>query len=246
MGGTPNFPYFGTKLYYNAKGKPVPITPEEVKEVLLTSKWKDTIYLYQGAMPHLVRNSCKSDTCRVFFDIYNSQGGEHLCSFKGRCFMLGDKSLTILPAKKQFGVPICPRCWRYSHCTSAPLQDPAVRYMCQTPSAQAPHIYCQNVGHKHTWTINLLEQMKSVSDILFLQELPWATVRYTAFLTEKDGVPFKGPPIHPDWIALYPKGFDPAKGQPHVLAYINCAICVIKPKLHSDIVNHCNVMIVTV
>jgi hypothetical protein len=71
-------------------------------------------------------------------------------------------------------------------------------------------------------------------------------VRYTASLTEKDGVPVKGPPIHPDWISLYPKGFDPAKDRLHVLAYINCAIRLIKPKLRSDIVNHRNVMIVTV
>jgi hypothetical protein len=42
------------------------------------------------------------------------------------------------------------------------------------------------------------------------------------------------------------KGFDPAKDRPCVLAYINCAIRLIKPKLCSDIVNHCDVMIVTV
>jgi hypothetical protein len=68
----PNFLYFGTKLTYDANGKPVPVTPKQVKDILLTSKWKDTIYLYQGAMPRLVRNSCKLDTCTVFFDIYNS------------------------------------------------------------------------------------------------------------------------------------------------------------------------------
>jgi hypothetical protein len=53
-------------------------------------------------------------------------------------------------------------------------------------------------------------------------------------------VPVKGPL---DWIALYPKGFDPAKDQLHVLTYVNCTI---KPKLCSDIVNHHNVMIVIV
>jgi hypothetical protein len=71
-------------------------------------------------------------------------------------------------------------------------------------------------------------------------------VRYTASLTEKDGVPVKGPPIHPDWISLYPKGFDPAEDQLCVLAYVNHAIRLIKPKLCSDIVNHRDVMIVTV
>jgi hypothetical protein len=80
--------------------------------------------------------------------------------------------------------------------------------MISTTSVECLHIYCQNVGCKHNWTINLLEQIKSAFNILFLQEPPWETVRYTTSLTEKDGVPVKGPPIHPDWISLYPKGFD--------------------------------------
>jgi hypothetical protein len=118
--------------------------------------------------------------------------------------------------------------------------------MISTTSVESLHIYCQNVGCKQNWTINLLERMKSNFNILFLQELPWATVRYTASLTEKEGVPVKGPLIHPDWISLYPKGSELDENHPHVLAYVNCAIHTIKPKLCSDIVNHCNVMIVTV
>jgi hypothetical protein len=73
------------------------------------------------------------------------------------------------------------------------------------------HIYCQNVSCEHNWIINLFEWMKFMSDILFIQEPHWATVRYTASHMEKEGVPVEGPPIHLDWIALYPKGFDPAK-----------------------------------
>jgi hypothetical protein len=118
--------------------------------------------------------------------------------------------------------------------------------MISTTSIESLDIYCQNVGRKHNWSINLLEWMKSDFNILFLQQLPWATFRYTTFLTEKDRVPVKGPLIHPDCIALYPKGFNLAKDRLHVLTYINCAICMIKPKLCSNIVNHCNVMIVTV
>jgi hypothetical protein len=113
----PDFLYFGAKLTYDTKGEPVPVTPLQVKEILLASKWKDAIHLYQGAMPHLVRNSRKLDTCTVFFNIYNSRGGHHLQSLKGHSFMLGHITLTIQPAEKQVGVPICPRCWRYGHHT---------------------------------------------------------------------------------------------------------------------------------
>ena len=108
------------------------------------------------------------------------------------------------------------------------------------------HIYCQNVGRKHNWTILLLDQLRTDFDILFLQEPPWATVHYTASLTERDGVPVKGPPIHPDWIAVYPKGFNPTEDRPRVLVYVNRAIRAVKPKLRSDIVNHRDVMIITV
>jgi hypothetical protein len=118
--------------------------------------------------------------------------------------------------------------------------------MTSTTTVETLQIICQNVGCKHNWTINLLEQMKSRFDILLLQEPPWGTVRYTASLTEKDGVPVKGPPNHPAWISLYLKGFDLAEDRPHVLAYINCAIRSIKPKLCSNIVNHRDVMIATV
>jgi hypothetical protein len=73
--------------------------------------------------------------------------------------------------------------------------------------------------------------MKSMSDVLFLQEPPWATMRYTPSLIETDRVPVKGPLIHLDWIAMYPKGFDLAEDWLCVLAYINCGMHLIKPKL---------------
>jgi hypothetical protein len=46
----PDFPYFGAKLTYDTNGEPILVTPKQVKEILLASKWKDTIYLYQGAI----------------------------------------------------------------------------------------------------------------------------------------------------------------------------------------------------
>src|SRR5215216_1968741 len=108
--------------------------------------------------------------------------------------------------------------------------------MSSTPKSlvNSLRIYCQNVGKKHTWTVSLLETRRKSSDILLIQEPPWATVRYTASLTEKDGVPVKGPPIHPDWICMYLKGFSPMEDCPWVLAYVNRHVKSIKPKLHSD------------
>jgi hypothetical protein len=109
------------------------------KKSLLASKWKDTIYLYQGAIPHLVRNSCKLDTCMVFFNIYNSQGGQHIHSLKGHSFMLGHITLTILPTKKWVGVPICPQCWRYGHCTKVCPVKTQLCTICAGPHQSKHH-----------------------------------------------------------------------------------------------------------
>jgi hypothetical protein len=135
----PDFLYFGTRLTYDTNGEPVPITPAQVKEILLASKWKDTIHLYQGAMPCLVRNSHKSDTCTVFFDIYNSRGGHHLQSLKGCSFMLSHITLTIQPAEKRVGVPICPRCWRYCHHTPVCLFKTQLCTICAGPHQSKHH-----------------------------------------------------------------------------------------------------------
>jgi hypothetical protein len=135
----PNFPYFGTKLTYDANGKPVPVTPKQVKDILLASKWKKAIYLYQGAMPRLVRNSCKLDTCTVFCNICNSRGGQHLQSLKGRSFMLSHITLTIQAAFQQVGVPICPWCWRYGHCTMVCPFNAQLCAICAGPHQSKHH-----------------------------------------------------------------------------------------------------------
>ena len=66
-------------------------------------------------MPRLDRNSRNSDTCTVYFDIYDSRGGIRLQSLKGRSFMFGSHNLTFQPAEPRVGVPVCPKCWRYGH-----------------------------------------------------------------------------------------------------------------------------------
>ena len=69
------------------------------------------------------------------------------------------------------------------------------------------YIYSQNVQRKFDWVSTLLEECKTSTDILFLQEPPWRKVRYSASMTDKGGEPVIGPPLHPDWICVYPTGF---------------------------------------
>jgi hypothetical protein len=55
-----------------------------------------------------------------------------------------------------------------------------------------------------------------------------------------------GPPIYPSWISLT-ENFDPtSKGlRPRVLMYVNRRLSQFKPQLHTDIIKHCDISIVT-
>ena len=107
-------------------------------------------------------------------------------------------------------------------------------------------IYSQNVGRKWSWVVNLLESRKLEFDVIFLQEPPWSTVRYSASLTEKTGDPVRGPPVHPDWWVIYPKEFDPEEDRPRVLAYVHRRLAAGKPKFRTDVVKHRDIMLLTV
>ncbi|TFK16564.1 hypothetical protein FA15DRAFT_576588, partial [Coprinopsis marcescibilis] len=48
----------------------------------------------------------------------------------------------------------------------------------------------------------LLESSKEDFEILFIQELPWQTVRHTPSTTTHQGDAVIGVPNHPDWISM--------------------------------------------
>jgi len=112
-----NFPYYGA-------GKPqpdpvnggyLPVTPQAVKDLILSTPWKSGINFFQDGLPRIERSSSHSDTCTVYFDIYDSRGGLRLHALKGRSFMYGTHELTFRVALPRVGVPICTKCWRFGH-----------------------------------------------------------------------------------------------------------------------------------
>ena len=106
-------------------------------------------------------------------------------------------------------------------------------------------IYSQNVNRKYVFVTTLLEELRDLYDILFFQEPPWQTVRHTASMKSKKGEPVKGPPLHPHWIPIVPKAIDPCINRPHVMAYVHRNLQVLKPKNRTDIVNHPDVLLLT-
>ena len=106
-------------------------------------------------------------------------------------------------------------------------------------------IYSHNVNQKYVYVSTLLEELRDLYDILFLQEPPWQTVRYSASMKSKKGEPVKGPPLHPHWIPIVPKAVDAHIGCPHVMAYVHRNLWVLKPKNYTDIVDHPDVLLLT-
>ena len=106
-------------------------------------------------------------------------------------------------------------------------------------------IYSQNVNRKYVFVTTLLKELRDLYDILFFQEPPWQTVRHTASMQSKKGEPVKGPPLHPHWIPIVPKAIDPRIDRPRVMAYVHRNLRVLKPKNRTDIVNHPDVLLLT-
>ena len=104
-------------------------------------------------------------------------------------------------------------------------------------------IYSQNVNQKYIFVTTLLGELCNLYNILFFQELPWQTVRHTASMKSKKGEPVKGLCLHPHWIPIVPKAIDPCIGRPHIMAYMHRNLRVLKPKKHTDIVNHPDVLL---
>ena len=119
--------------------------------------------------------------------------------------------------------------------------------MSDTPSWKGTGmcIYSQNVNRKYIFTSTLLEELRDLYDILLFQELPWQTVRHTTSMKSKKGEPVKGLPLHPHWIPIVLKAIDARIDHPHVMAYVHRNLRVLKPKNHTDIMNHPDVLLLT-
>ena len=87
--------------------------------MILESPIRKECALYEDSFPRLSRNSPHSDTGTVWFNIHDSRAGLALQNIVGKSFMYGHHKLTIRPADKRSGVPLCNRCWRFGHQSDA-------------------------------------------------------------------------------------------------------------------------------
>jgi hypothetical protein len=69
--------------------------------------------------PQVMRNSWKSDTATVWFDILNSQSGTTTKCLVSSSFQFGSLSYFICVAKAHPGTPLCHCCWQWGHSMKA-------------------------------------------------------------------------------------------------------------------------------
>src|ERR1700724_16981 len=114
-----DFPYFGLKVNKDDKGKPLPISSEEIAKIISSTKWVTAIDFYENSTPRISCNSRTSDTGTIWFDIVDSRAGLQRRGLTGKSFMYGKHKLTFAAADKRSGVPQCNRCWRFGHVSTA-------------------------------------------------------------------------------------------------------------------------------
>ena len=109
-------------------------------------------------------------------------------------------------------------------------------------------IYSQNVYKKYEWIDLMLTEHENLSDIILIQEPSWGLICYAPSMNDECGDPIIGMPKHPLWWCLYPKPANQfsESDRPRVAAYVHQYLWAIKPKLCSDVIKSCDIMLLTI
>jgi hypothetical protein len=93
----------------------------------------------------------------------------------------------------------------------------------------------------------VLDKYAGYVDIIMFQEPAWRGVHTQPSTTNRMGDVAFGPPTHPSW-KCYTESFDnrdESKPGPRALTYINKRLDIFRPQLHTDILKHRDLSLVT-
>jgi hypothetical protein len=91
----------------------VPITSELVAEAMKHHELVDNFVL--PSPPRITRNTKDSDSCTVWFDLWDLQNGKWAVPLVNRHINIGGWTSTIWATSMHPGVPQCHNCWRWGH-----------------------------------------------------------------------------------------------------------------------------------
>ncbi|KAF9267612.1 hypothetical protein L218DRAFT_845202, partial [Marasmius fiardii PR-910] len=120
--------------YFKQPGNPTSvITAEEVREQFRHSPLQDDLLVLTGP-PCIVRNSARSTTATVYFNVWDSQMGSRAKRLIDRQIHIFGRVCFIRSTTASPGVPMCTRCSRWGHSINACR---APLYRC--PQCSGPH-----------------------------------------------------------------------------------------------------------
>jgi len=113
------------------------LTVQRFQAILSSSVATQGILL--AGPPRVVRNSPTSDTCSVFFNIWDSQQGLTTAQLIGRSLMVLGRAIYIRGSTPQIGSPQCDRCWKWSHVSRRCPSKGSVCPRCAGPHREEHH-----------------------------------------------------------------------------------------------------------
>ena len=89
----------------------------------------------------------------------------------------------------------------------------------------------------------LLGTLHDKFDVLFVQELPWRTIRQAPSSSNKEGDDLIGAPMHPEWVYMVrPPQNDQA---PRVMAFVSKQLEKLHPSMRTDLIDHRDIFILS-
>jgi hypothetical protein len=92
-----------------------PIIPELMSEAMKRHELANNFVL--ASPPRIARNTKDSDSCMVWFDLWDSQNGKRAVPLVNRHINIGGWTSTIWATSMHPGIPQCHNCWHWGHPT---------------------------------------------------------------------------------------------------------------------------------
>ncbi|CAA7258924.1 unnamed protein product [Cyclocybe aegerita] len=255
--------------YFDPKG--LKITQEALEKALRTSVHAE-VFAYLSTKPRIDRNSAHSTSCTVYCNIWDSQQGTRAKKALGQPIFLTGRSCAIRPAARHTRVPLCQRCWKWGHptvtCKAKQLSCP----ICSGPHEQKEHR--QHAGcckgnakakppvlptphdqpclHKGCCVNCHKDHAANSASCKFWAhryDREWIMAEYRQTNVGKpsgskymEGDEVIGAPKHPDWLQMVRI----KEGEvPRVIAYVSTRLSRYRPAMRRDIVDHCNILVLS-
>ena len=105
------------------------------------------------------------------------------------------------------------------------------------------NILSQNVC-KNYLIVNTILETQSQFDIILIQEPPWSVIHQVPSTANSEGENFIGTVHHPNWLLFAINPVNKATS-PRVTAYINIHLSPLCFPLHTDIINHPDILLMS-